>query len=286
MPVETIMDPVRKSDEETLAESGFYWREKGDLKLLVCSALELAGFANGFSTRTGGVSPFPNDSLNLAGFDDDTAENISENRRRFLSLFPRDHRLATAWQIHGDDIRSVRTDDDIESSDLKFDALISELDATLLGVKTADCVPVLIGDPSSGVFAAVHAGWRGTSLSIAAKAVDAMHRDFGAHPPNMIAAIGPAACGKNYEIGREVIEAFGANIAGSERYFTDTREGHALVDLHLANADQLINAGVPRSSIYTAPFCTMERTDLFFSYRLEKKTMGRTGRLLSVIGRA
>ena len=64
-----------------------------------------------------------------------------------------------------------------------------------------------------------------------------------------------------------------------------TRDGHALVDLHLANRDQLIDLGVRDENIFTAPFCTIERPDLFFSYRLEKRKYGKTGRLLSVIGR-
>ena len=69
-----------------------------------------------------------------------------------------------------------------------------------------------------------------------------------------------------------------------EAALSPTREGHALIDLHLANREQLTGAGVPDKNIHTAPFCTMDRPDLFFSYRLEKKRYGKTGRLLSVIG--
>ncbi|MDI1240669.1 MAG: laccase domain-containing protein, partial [bacterium] len=72
----------------------------------------------------------------------------------------------------------------------------------------------------------------------------------------------------------------------SEKYFNPTRDAHALVDLHLANKDQLLSCGIPLNDIYTAPYCTMERPDLFFSYRLEKRKYGKTGRLLSVIGRS
>ena len=82
-----------------------------------------------------------------------------------------------------------------------------------------------------------------------------------------------------------MIDAFATNFAESELYFTPTRDGHALVDLHRTNRDQLTASGVLAEDIYTAPFCTMERPDLFFSYRIEKKRYGRTGRLLSVIGR-
>lgn len=249
--------------------------------------MEIAGFANGFSTRLGGVSPFPDGDLNLAGFDDDTAENIYENRRCFLAVFGGEYQLATACQVHGDTIKSIRSNEDVRISEEHADALISSLEIILIGVKTADCVPVLIGDPKTRAFAAVHAGWRGTVSSIVSKVVKKLIGTFGSDPADLICAIGPAACGRNYEIGQNVIDDFQDKFGDdSEKYFSPTREGHALVDLHLANRDQLINAGVATENIYTAPFCTMERPDLFFSYRVEKQKYGKTGRLLSVIGRA
>lgn len=255
------------------------------MKVLVSRRLEDAGFVNGFSTRLSGVSPFPDNSLNLAGFDEDLAENIYENRRRFLAVLGSRFELATAWQIHGDTIKAVASIDDVRNSEERADALISKLDGVLVGVKTADCVPVLIGDRETGAFAAVHSGWRGTVRSIVAKTVTRMSNVFGSNAADLICSIGPAACGRNYEIGQDVMDAFASNFDESEKYFTPTREGHALVDLHLANRDQLIQCGVAAENIYTTPFCTMERNDLFFSYRLEKQKYGKTGRLLSVIGR-
>ncbi len=252
--------------------------------MLVCSPLEAAGFTNGFSTRLGGVSDFPENSLNLAGFNEDEAENIYENRRRFLKAFDGQFQLAMVWQVHGDQTKVVKSIDDIGDSEEKADAVVSDLPNVLAGAKTADCVPVLIGDTATKSFAAVHAGWRGTVQSIVSKAVKKLTEIYGANPANMIAAIGPAAGCDNYEIGSDVIDAFAVNFADSEKYFSTTREGHALVDLRAANRDQLIAAGVPLKNIYTAPFCTMERPDLFFSYRLEKQKYGKTGRLLSVIG--
>jgi YfiH family protein len=274
-----------QSDAETLAKSGFFWRERDGVKVLVCRALEDAGFVNGFSTRIGGVSSFPDNSLNLAGFDDDTAENIFENRRRFLALFDGDLQLALAWQVHGDVIRTVANAEDVGDSELRADAVMSNMRGVLAAVKTADCVPVLIGDPKSGAFVAVHAGWRGTVQSIVKKTVAALSETYGAETSNMIAAIGPAACGTSYEVGGEVIDDFRNTFGGvSKKYFTPTRDGHALVDLHAANRDQLTEAGVAHENVFTAPFCTMERSDLFFSYRREKQDFGKTGRLLSVIG--
>ena len=292
MPVEMIISqsPVVSgqlsvADEATLADSAFYWRERGGVKVLVCRPLEDAGFTNGFSTRLGGVSPFPVGDLNLAGFNEDLSENIYENRRRFLAAIDGDYKLATVWQIHSDSIKTLISNDDIGESDEKADALVSDLPDVLAGIKTADCVPVLIGDPKTGAFAAIHAGWRGTVESIVSKSVAEMVRVYGSNPSNLVAAIGPAACGRNYEIGQDVIDEFGKNFAEAEKYFTPTSEGHALVDLPLANRDQLTAIGVEDKNIHIAPFCTMERSDIFFSYRVEKRKNGKTGRLLSVIGR-
>ena len=280
---ETGSSPV--ADEQILTDAGFHWRERAGVKLLVSTRLEAAGFANGFSTRVGGVSPFPENSLNLAGFDEDSSENIAENRRRFLNAFDGEFRLATAWQIHGDKIKLVANEFDIGNSDEKFDGLVSQLPNVLVGVKTADCVPVLLADTRTNAFAAVHAGWRGTAQSIVAKAVQKMTTVFGTNPSDLLAAIGPAASGRCYEVGSDVIETFTKNFSNGESYFTATRDGHALVDLHTANRDQLVEQGIPPSAISIAPLCTIEHIDLFFSYRVEKKLYGKTGRLLSVVGR-
>jgi len=284
---QSSVDSDRLTDisKETLADVGFFWRELNDVKVLVCLVLEKNGFANGFSTRLGGVSPFPENDLNLAGFDEDSESNIFENRRRFLSVFEGEYELATAWQVHGDRVKIVKTHDEAANSNDKFDALISNLEKVLVGVKTADCVPLLLGDSKTKAFAAIHAGWRGTVQSIVCKSVEKMIETFGTDPGDLICAIGPAAGCKSYEIGQDVIDEFAANFSTGGKYLTKTREGHALVDLPLANKDQLISVGVPEKNISTAPYCTMARTDLFFSYRIENRLNGKTGRLMSVIGR-
>ncbi|MBK9215017.1 MAG: peptidoglycan editing factor PgeF [Chloracidobacterium sp.] len=283
--METIIPESHVDDSQTLADSGFFWREAGGIKVLVSRALESAGFVNGFSTRHGGVSAFPENSLNLSGFDDDTEENILENRRRFLAVFPGKYSLALALQVHGVDIRVVTTKKDIGDSEINADAVMSSLNNVLAAAKTADCVPVLIGDTASGAYAAVHAGWRGTAQLIVKIAIDRMRELYGSQPADLACAIGPAACGRTYEVGPEVVDVFVRSVNDWSRYFTPTRKGHALVDLHACNRDQLISSGVRANSISIAPFCTIERSDLFFSYRREKGDFGRTGRLLSVIGR-
>ena len=290
IPMETIINQSavksRQSaaSDETLTDSGFYWREKNGVKILVCQPLEEKGFINGFSTRLGGVSDFPKDSLNLSGLDIDSAENVAENRRRFLAVLGGDFQIASAWQTHSADVRVVENLETVKDGNGKFDALVSNLEKILVGVKTADCVPVLIGDVRTKSFAAIHAGWRGTVDSIVVKAIEKMREIYGTNAKDLICAIGAAATCQNYEVGQDVIDAFEKKFSTNGELFTLTREGHALVDLHRANKEQLESVGVLPENIFTAPFCTMERTDLFFSYRVERKIYGKTGRLMSVIG--
>ena len=275
--------PIEIITDTSLTEKGFYWRESDGVKVLVCKPLEENGFTNGFSTRLGGVSPLPENSLNLSGFDFDTRENITENRRRFLKTFNANYSLATVWQIHSDLIKTA-TGENISESDEKFDAIISNIDKVLIGVKTADCVPVLIGDPKTKSYAAIHAGWRGTVQSIAVKAIERLKNEFNSNPCDLICAIGPAAV-SNYEVGKDVIDEFNEKFPNSKHLFSPTRENHAYIDLHKANFEQLVSSGVSKNNIFVAPFCTMSRTDLFFSYRVDRKVFGKTGRLLSVIGK-
>ena len=233
----------------------------------------------------------PLDALNLAGFNEDDAENIYENRRRFLKLFKGDWTLTGCWQTHSADVRVVRSEQEAQPKpgvlgDEKYcDALVSRTPRILLAVKTADCVPILLGDSKTGAFAAVHAGWRGTSASIIMRALEQLQREYGTCAEDLRAAIGPAANGCCYEVGSEVIKVFKELFPHSDHLFTPTREGHARIDLHAANRDQLVSAGVSPDRVHLAPLCTMDRTDLFFSYRREKGVHGRVGRLMSVIGR-
>ena len=112
-----------------------------------------------------------------------------------------------------------------------------------------------------------------------------MKESYGVQPADLRVAIGVSAGPCCYEVGADVIDAFTSKFPDAERLFTETRPGHALVDLLTANRDQLIAEGVSAERIHIAPLCTMCRTDLFFSYRKEKKLHGKVGRLMAVVGR-
>ena len=190
------------------------------MRALVCAPLEQDGFTNGFSARLGGTSPMPLAALNLAGFNEDDAENIYENRRRFLKLFDGDWTLTGCWQIHSADVRIVRSHQEAQpkpevlGDDIYCDALVSRTPKILLAIKTADCVPILLGDAKTGAFAAVHEGWRGTSSSIVLNAIRQLENEYGTRAADVRVAIGTTANSSCYEVGDEVIKIFKERFPG------------------------------------------------------------------------
>ncbi len=263
----------------------FSFRTLDNVSVIVCEPLERLGFPNGFSTRTGGVSPFPAEALNLGFFAKDSRENVIENRRRFLAtLETPDFAIRTLWQIHTNVIR--RFDEaNVEDTVTQGDAIIGDRTGEFAGVFTADCQPVLLADPRTGAFAAIHAGWRGTLARIVEHAVARMREEFGSRPEDLHAALGPSASGTCYEVGDEVIEQFQKEFHYADDLFLRP-EGATKrhLDVRAGNLRQLADAGLAPERVYNGEFCTMTRTDLFFSYRREKAE-GPIGRLLSVIGR-
>ena len=142
------------------------------------------------------------------------------------------------------------------------DALIENQPGSVVAVKTADCIPILLVDERRRALAAVHAGWRGTVARIAAQAVAAMNRRFGTHAADLHAAIGPGIGKCCYEVGAEVA----AHFAGQGR-------GH--IDLAAANRRQLEEAGVTPERVYTSNLCTMCRAEEFDSFRRDQEAAGR-----------
>jgi YfiH family protein len=142
------------------------------------------------------------------------------------------------------------------------DALIEDQPGSVVAVKTADCIPVLLVDERRHAVAAVHAGWRGTAARIAAGAVAAMARRFGTNAEDLHAAIGPGIGACCYEVGAEVAERFGG-------------QGRGHIDLAEANRRQLEESGVTPRRIYASNLCTMCRAEEFDSFRRDKEAAGR-----------
>ncbi len=266
----------------------FQLRTNGEIESLICLPLEDLCFTNAFSTRGGGVSPLPAASLNLGNFSEDSRENILENRHRFLTgLGVADMTLVTARQIHSTLVQSIIDHEDALSEPREGDALATGLPQTLLGVQTADCLPILLADRQSGAVAVAHAGWRGTLGGIVSRTVETMQQCFQTNPSEIVAALGPAIGSCCFEVGPEVIAAFRQQWDFTDRLLSHSQpDGKGHLDINLANRLQLLAAGLRDEAIFDCKLCTVCHNDLFFSYRREKGSIRPVGRSMGVIGRA
>jgi purine-nucleoside/S-methyl-5'-thioadenosine phosphorylase / adenosine deaminase len=181
----------------------------------------------------------------------------------------------TLRQIHSD---LVRVASGLVDRECEGDALITDVPGQSIGIRTADCVPVLLADARRRVIAAVHAGWRGTAACIVKKAIEQLRQKYGTEAADLAAAIGPSIRACCYEVSPNVANEF-SRWPKTVRQFAGTKPH---VDLALANFLQMEETGVPASSIFDSQLCTACRTDLFFSFRREP---ANPGRMLSVIGR-
>ena len=243
---------------------------------------------HGFSTRGGGVSTAYSGSrgsgeLNLGFTAEDDRGNVAGNRELFLKAVTRDLRfpLATVRQIHSSNVRILTAFGTAADSTLEpADGIMTTQPGVLLGIQTADCIPVLVADRQRHAVAAFHAGWRGTLKRIVENGVGRMRVEFGSDPGDLIAAIGPGIGMCCYAVGEEVIREFSAHFSYAAELFCDIG-GKPHLDLAEANRRQLLEAGLSASAIVKLDECTACRTDRYFSYRAEG---GCTGRMLSVIG--
>ncbi len=270
-------------EREVASSSG-----KACISYLACEPLEREGFINAFSTRLGGVSQLPESALNLAYFKGDQKENVAENRRRFLTAIEAPQaEIITARQSHSTERFSVEFKEQAHGPQPECDAMITRLTDVLLAIQTADCLPVLIADTKTRSVAAIHAGWRGTAGRITERTIADLMQTMGVNPRTSIAALGPAACARCYEVGEDVIERYRKEFGYWSKLFTNFKEGgKAHLDIRAANVQQLAFCGFTEDRIHVAPHCTMHQNDLFFSYRREGGGQpSKVGRLLSVIGR-
>ncbi len=247
-----------------------------------------AGFVHGFTTRAGGVSPPPYDTLNLGGKWGDEPEHVAENRRRLAEAVGGQPFLAR--QVHGTVIRRVRAGDDpAEVARHAADGLCTDVPGLVVGVLVADCVPVLMADLRTGACAAVHAGWRGTVAGILPAAVRTLASEFGSRPEDLRVVLGPAIGPCCFEVGLEVADAVVAAISeararGIVLPSPRGRADKAHVDLHAANRLLLERAGVDPGAIDDvdlAAACTHHDRQRFFSFRRDGAA---TGQQMGVIG--
>jgi len=256
----------------------FHFRTQGAFTYLQSEALGRFDFmTHAFCTRLGGTSPTPFASLNVSVRRGDRPENVHRNREIIAQTFGfTPERLVLAHQVHGDDFHILTDQKSLPLYNiLEGDGFITDRLGVALSVKTADCVPVLLVDGKKKVVAAVHAGWRGTALGIAGKAVRIFRECFASKPEDLWAAIGPAIGPCCYEVDDKVWLEFNDHPGIEKPLKPATKEGHWMLDLSLANQLQLEAAGVPTGQIGVAGICTSCHRDAFFSHRGEGETTGR-----------
>ena len=251
----------------------FHTETKHGVTLRISDALAHPAIAHGFSTRLGGVSPAPWDSLNLDDRRGDDLANVQENFRRLCAALDVDvQRMVLSRQVHRDDVRTVTAADcgkglwmprDYDSAD----ALITDETDIPLVVFSADCNVILLHDPVRRAVGAAHAGWRGTALGIAAKTVRAMTDAYGCDPADIRAAVGPAIGQCCFETDGDVSQAMTAALGADAQPYLERRGAKWHVDLAGLNRQWLLRAGVRPEQIDVSGLCTFCRPDLFWSYR-------------------
>lgn len=267
---------------------------------------------HGFSTRLGGTSRVycaenaPSE-LNLGFTAADDREAVIRNRVLFAEAVSGSAAtpLVTLRQIHSNRIQIVGASDASRERPWRADGIITADQGILIGIQTADCIPVLVADRKQRIVAAFHAGWRGTVKRIVELGVGRMRLEFGSRPQDLIAAIGPGAGPCCYAVGEEVQSEFESQFAYHRELFhevyssdavhlkypmlflTQRAPGHSPIgpSLHLdlveANRRQLLDAGLSTRAIHITGGCTHCQTDKFFSHRASR---GYAGRMIAAIG--
>lgn len=239
-----------------------------------------AGVVAGFSTRTGGASAPPFDTLDLAANVGADPDLVRANRSAFAALVDAGSAvLCWAEQVHGAEVAVVVDAADAASRSgergiASVDALVTAARGVLLCIRVADCLPVLFADPAAGVVGAAHAGRRGLAAGVLLNTVTAME-SLGASRKNLHAVLGPSICGRCYEVPALLQAQFEAVVPGAAAM---TRSGTPSLDLPAAARSLLERLDV--AAIDSVDECTFERPDRWFSYRRS----ARTGRFAGYVG--
>ncbi len=235
----------------------------------------LGWITHGFLTRQGGRSLPPYDSLNMSFSNGDDNQTVSSNQEQIAQTFGFDSkRLVLLKQMHFDGILMFKDPAEANSTSLKYDAIITNLPNQFLGIRTADCIPILIVDQHKRAIAAIHAGRQGTALQITRKTLRKMKEEFDSSEKDLLVTLGPSIGPCCYEIDDKVF------LKEWQPFSVSKGTGKWMLDLSRINIAQLMEEGIKEEQIFQTDICTCCHRDLFFSYRGE----GRTGRQLSFIG--
>jgi len=233
------------------------------------------GIIGVFTLRSGGVSPPPFDSLNFGPGLGDADSHITQNMHRLIASVPQLSMPHQAIQVHESCVLWCQGAGRIHQQ--PADILMTDQPGTAISVRVADCLPILLAEPQSGIVAAVHAGWRGTAAGIVKHAFRNM-LEHGATAKHLIASLGPCIGPCCFAIGKDTADALASSAADAADYIDHTSGLHA--DLAAINRAQLLEAGLAASNIELNRACTACEHERFFSFRRDGK---QTGRQLAVV---
>ena len=247
--------------------------------------LQSYGVIHAFPERHGGVSTGCYSSLNLSTSTGDSEENVRENTRRFLSAFSASpENTVKSRQVHSDTLLNVTQEnggDGILRPNTPCDGLITDEPHLTLLVSSADCPLILLYSPDRNLIAAIHAGWRGTALDIAGKAVCTL-AERGCQAQNIVAflppAIGPCCFETDADVPAAIQARFGIE---SDTYIREIAPARFRVDLQGMNAHALVRRGLRPDHIQAAPICTCCHDD-FYSHRRSQSQRGLSTALIRI----
>jgi YfiH family protein len=237
----------------------------------------------GFTTRNGGSSRPPFNSLNLGFGSGDQQSQVEANRALVARSFDIEpHLFLTVKQVHGSEILVIDQPNPEVShfQRVESDAIITNQRNILLGILVADCYPVILYDRSKHVAAVIHLGWRGTAVGLLERTVAAMREIFGCQAANISAGIGPGIAAHSYEVDRPVRDHFRQGTDNWRRIAREVSLGHWQLDLQKSIALQLDAAGIDNAAIDTVVECTCCHKETLFSYRRDQ---GKTGRQMGFV---
>lgn len=250
---------------------------------------QFPGLAAGFTTRLGGISRAPYDSMNCGLHVGDDNEAVVRNRKNLSLLlnFPFEG-WTCADQVHGNQVTIVASGEKGRGREILADAieasdgLITADRNVLLASFYADCVPLFVMDPNKKVIGMAHAGWKGTAAIISQKIVEAMTERYGSNPQDLRVAIGPSIGPCCYEVDDRVVDQISKQLVRKQAdWLVGKGQGKYQLDLKLVNYYMFIQAGILPAHILQSSWCTSCRNDMFFSYRADG---GHTGRMAAFLG--
>lgn len=280
------LEDFKKKNEKDI----FELQQREEVPLLFYKRLqEIPWIKHCFTTRGGGVSQGIFSSMNLSFTRGDEREAVEENFHRIAKAMGTEYgKFVFTDQTHTTNVRKVETKDAgagilRERGYHDVDGLITDVPGMVLSTFYADCVPLYFVDTEHHAIGLSHSGWRGTVGHMGRVTIEAMNREYGTKPEQLLCAIGPSICQDCYEVSQDVAEEFQREFGlRGEELLISKDGGKYLLDLWRANEIVLEEAGVSREQIVTTNLCTCCNPKLLFSHRASQGKRGNLGAFLSI----